>query len=42
MEFWKKEEHQQFKKFDFTSEIGEVKFIGAVEDENGQGGQQWV
>ena len=29
------------KKFDFTSAIGEVKFIGAVEDERA-GGQQWV
>ena len=35
--FGKREEHQHFKKFDFTSEIEEVKFIGAVEDERAGG-----
>ena len=29
----KKGKHQKFKKFDFISEIEEVNFIGAVEDE---------
>ena len=35
--FGKSEKHQKFKKFDFTSAIGEVKFIGAVEDERAGG-----
>ena len=36
--FGKMEKHQKFKKFDFTSELEEVKFIGAVEDERAGGG----
>ena len=35
--FGKKAKHQKFKKFDFTSRIEEVKFIGAVEDERAGG-----
>ena len=35
--FGKRAKHQKFKKFDFDSEIEEVKFIGAVGDE-GAGG----
>ena len=36
--FGKREKHQKFKRFDFTSAIGGVKFIGAVEDERAGGG----
>ena len=32
-----KRERRKFKKFDFTSANGEVKFIGAVEDEQAGG-----
>ena len=35
--FGKREKHQKLKKFDFTSAIGEVNFIGAVEDERAGG-----